>query len=108
MLAFFGPHWSIIPAIFLAQFFLFLNTGPLNAAIVNSVSAAIRATAIAVELFLIHILGDVPSPQIIGWVSDHTNLRIGLGLTLLAMLGSSAALFAGAKFAPQIAASSQS
>jgi hypothetical protein len=108
MLAFFGPHWSIIPAIFLAQFFLFLNTGPLNAAIVNSVSATIRATAIAVELFLIHILGDVPSPQIIGWVSDHTNLRIGLGLTLLAMLGSSVALFAGAKFAPQISRPSQS
>jgi MFS family permease len=102
MLAFFGPHWSIIPAIFLAQFFLFLNTGPLNAAIVNSVSATIRATAIAVELFLIHILGDVPSPQIIGWVSDHTNLRMGLGLTVFAMMGSSLALFAGARFAPQI------
>lgn len=102
MLAFFGPHWAIIPAIFLAQFFLFLNTGPLNAAIVNSVSATIRATAIAVELFLIHILGDVPSPQIIGWISDHTNLRIGLGITMLAMLGSSAALFAGSRFAPEI------
>jgi len=103
VLAFFGPHWAIIPAIFLAQFFLFLNTGPLNAAIVNSVSATVRATAIAVELFMIHALGDVPSPQIIGWLSDRTNLRIGLGLTLLAMLGSAVALFAGAKFAPQIA-----
>lgn len=102
LLAFFGPHWAIIPGIVLAQFFLFLNTGPLNAAIINSVSAAIRATAIAVELFIIHAIGDVPSPQIIGWVSDHTNLRIGLGLTLLAMLGSAVALFAGAKFAPRI------
>jgi MFS family permease len=102
LLAFFGPHWVIVPSIFVAQFFLFLNSGPLNTAIVNSVSAAIRATAIAVELFLIHLLGDVPSPQIIGWVSDHTNLRIGLAVTLLAMLGSAASLFAGAKYAPQI------
>jgi MFS family permease len=99
MLAFFGPHALIVPAIFIAQFCLFLNTGPLNAAIVNSVSAAVRATAIAVELFVIHALGDVPSPQIIGWVSDHSNLRIGLAVTLLAMLASAVALFAGSRYA---------
>jgi MFS family permease len=105
MLAFFGPHSTIVPAIFVAQFCLFLNTGPLNAAIVNSVGAAIRATAIAVELFVIHALGDVPSPQIIGWVSDHSNLRIGLAVTLLAMLASAASLFWGARYAAPLAES---
>jgi len=105
MLAFFGPHSTIVPAIFVAQFCLFLNTGPLNAAIVNSVGAAIRATAIAVELFVIHALGDVPSPQIIGWVSDHSNLRIGLAVTLLAMLASAASLFWGAGYAAPLAES---
>jgi MFS family permease len=104
MLAFFGPHATIIPAIFAAQFALFLNTGPLNAAIVNSVSAAIRATAIAVELFVIHALGDVPSPQVIGWVSDHSNLRIGLALTLVAMAASAASLFAGARYSRPVEA----
>ena len=104
MLAFFGPHAVILPAIFVAQFALFLNTGPLNAAIVNSVPAAIRATAIAVELFVIHALGDVPSPQIIGWVSDHSNLRVGLAVTLLAMAGSAGTLFAGSRYAPRMAA----
>jgi MFS family permease len=99
MLAFFGPRSLIMPAIFAAQFCLFLNTGPLNAAIVNSVSATIRASAIAVELFVIHILGDVPSPQIIGWVSDHSNLRVGLAITLVAMLASALCLFAGARYA---------
>ena len=39
ILVFFGPRARTIPALFLAEFFLFLNTGPLNAAIVNSVSA---------------------------------------------------------------------
>src|SRR5207302_8664452 len=44
--AFYGnPAW-IFPSFFVAEFFLFLNTGPLNAAIVNSVAAPIRATAI--------------------------------------------------------------
>src|SRR5271163_3622123 len=46
-LVFFGPvAWSI-PALFAAEFFLFLNTGPLNAAICNSVSAGVRSSAIA-------------------------------------------------------------
>ena len=55
-----GP--LMIPAIALAAFFLLLNTSPLNAAVINSVGAHIRATAIAVNIFIIHILGDVPSP----------------------------------------------
>ena len=38
-LVFFGPTTWIVPSLFAAEFFLFLNTGPLNAAIVNSVSA---------------------------------------------------------------------
>ena len=48
---------GMYPAIFVAEFFLLLNTAPLNAALVNSVSGRIRATAIAVNLFTIHILG---------------------------------------------------
>ena len=61
-LVFFGPpKWSIA-ALFAAEFFLFLNTGPLNAAICNSVSAAVRSSAIALKLFLIHMLGDTFSP----------------------------------------------
>ena len=40
ILVFFGPHSTTIPALFLAEFFIFLNTGPLNAAIVNSVGGA--------------------------------------------------------------------
>jgi hypothetical protein len=64
------PAWAV-PALFAAEFFLFLNTGPLNAAIVNSVSGPIRATAIACNLFIIHCFGDTFSPQIIGAISDR-------------------------------------
>jgi MFS family permease len=101
ILLFFGPHSWAIPSLFLAEFFLFLNTGPLNTAIVNSVSAPVRATAISINLFCIHFFGDTFSPQVIGAVSDRTNLRIGLGVTLVSMLISCAILWFGARFAPK-------
>jgi predicted MFS family arabinose efflux permease len=104
-LVFFGPpKWSI-PALFVAEFFLFLNTGPLNAAICNSVSSGVRSSAIALELFLIHFLGDTFSPQIIGAISGVSNLRIGLGLTLVTLILSGVLLFAGARFAPRLSES---
>lgn len=99
-LLFFGPRSWAIPALFVTEFFLFLNTGPLNAAIVNSVSAPVRATAISVNLFCIHFFGDTFSPQIIGAISDRSNLRIGLGATLIFLVISSVILRLGARFAP--------
>jgi MFS family permease len=70
-----------LPAIFLAEFFLFLNTGPLNAVILGCVPAQIRATAMAVNIFFIHVLGDAISPAIIGAISDRTDLHIGVMIT---------------------------
>jgi len=103
-LVFFGPTAWSIPALFAAEFFLFLNTGPLNAAICNSVSSTVRSSAIALNLFLIHMLGDTFSPQIIGHISGmaHSNLRIGLGLTLVTLILSGVLLFAGARYAPRL------
>jgi MFS transporter, Spinster family, sphingosine-1-phosphate transporter len=100
IMLFFGPHKWAVPSLFAAEFFLFLNTGPLNTAIVNSVSAPVRATAISINLFCIHFFGDTFSPQIIGAISDRSNLNIGLGATLVTLLISSAILFMGARFAP--------
>lgn len=101
-LVFFGPKAWAIPALFAAEFFLFLNTGPLNAAIVNSVPASVRATAIALNLFFIHFFGDTFSPQIIGWLSDRSTLSLALGATLIALVVSSVILRAGARFAPEL------
>jgi MFS family permease len=102
-LVFFGPPKWAIPSLLAAEFFLFLNTGPLNAAIVNSVSAPVRATAVSINLFCIHFFGDTFSPQIIGAISDRTrNLRLGLGLTLISLVVSCGILLVGARFAPQL------
>jgi MFS transporter, Spinster family, sphingosine-1-phosphate transporter len=102
-LVFFGPpHWAV-PALLAAEFFLFLNTGPLNAAIVNSVSAPVRATAVSINLFCIHAFGDTFSPQIIGAISDRTrNLRLGLGVTLASLIVSCIILRIGSRYAPSL------
>jgi MFS family permease len=102
ILLFFGPRAWVIPSLVAAEFFLFLNTGPLNTAIVNSVAAPVRATAISINLFCIHFFGDTFSPQIIGAISDHSNLSIGLGATLVTLAISCAILFGGARHAPRL------
>ena len=100
ILLFFGPTRWAVPALLGAEFFLFLNTGPLNTAIVNSVSAPVRATAVSVNLFCIHFFGDTFSPQIIGRIADRSTLRIGLGATLISLVASCIILLIGSRFAP--------
>ena len=92
----------MIPAIAVAAFFLLLNTAPLNAAVINSVDAHIRATALAVNIFIIHILGDVPSPTLMGYVADKRSLQAAFVLPVIAMAVSSAILFYGMRFAPAV------
>ena len=57
-----------------AQLCLFLSTGPINAALVNLVIASERATAIALSVFAIHLLGDALSPFLVGALSDIFSL----------------------------------
>lgn len=92
----------MIPAIAIAAFFLLFNTAPLNAAVINSVDAHIRATALAMNIFVIHILGDVPSPTMMGWVADRQSLQAAFILPVIAMVISSVILFYGMKFAPAV------
>jgi MFS transporter, Spinster family, sphingosine-1-phosphate transporter len=92
----------LFPAITLGEFFLLLNTAPLNAAVVDSVGAKIRASAIAVNIFTIHILGDASSPWIIGWISDHHSLKLGFLVTIVAVAIGAVILFYGQRFAPRI------
>ena len=95
-----GP--IMLPGIGIAAFFLLLNTSPLNAAVVNSVGAHIRATAIAANIFIFHLLGDVPSPTMMGWVADRRSLQFSFVLPVIAMGLSSAILFYGMRFAPAV------
>jgi hypothetical protein len=101
--ALFNKGSLMIPAIGVVAFFLLLNTAPLNAAVINSVDAHIRASALAVNIFIIHLLGDVPSPTMMGWLADRRSLQAAFILPIIAMGISSAILFYGMRFAPAVA-----
>lgn len=103
IVALFNKGRLMIPAIGVAAFFLLLNTAPLNAAVINSVGAHIRVTALSVNIFIIHVLGDMPSPVMMGWVADRRSLQAAFVLPVIAMGISSAILFYGMRFAPAIA-----
>lgn len=65
---------TYLAALVAGQLLLFASTGPINDVIVAVVPPAERATASAVSIFVIHALGDVPSPALVGALSDRTSL----------------------------------
>jgi len=60
--------------LFVAELLLFLSTGPVNVVIVGVVPVGSRAMAMAVSIFVIHLLGDAISPPIIGVLADISSL----------------------------------
>ena len=66
--------WGLM---FIAVFCLFFNTGPTNTILANVTSPAIRATAFAVNILVIHALGDVISPVVIGILADKFSMEVG-------------------------------
>ena len=76
VVAFVSPNrWVFVPAMIVTQLLMFASTGPINSAIVNVVAPTERARALALSILGIHILGDVPSPPLIGALSDATSLE---------------------------------
>jgi MFS family permease len=78
-----AAYWTAIVA---AELCLFASTGPINSAIVNVVSPHMRATAVALSIFTIHLLGDVPSPSLVGALSDARSLGEAVLIIPLAVL----------------------
>lgn len=66
---------------FLAVFGLFLNTGPAFTLLANVTTPSIRATAFAVNIFVIHFFGDAFSPAIMGGIADVSDLHTAFMLT---------------------------
>lgn len=77
--------WVVVTATFLAskrfgaflaffalgEFFLFMLQAPVAAIGMWSVPPPLRPLAISMTTCCIHLLGDVPSPPLIGWLEDH-------------------------------------
>ncbi|HUB02302.1 MAG TPA: MFS transporter [Terriglobales bacterium] len=101
-IALYANGHRMLAGVVAAEFLLLVNTSPLNAALINSVGAHVRATAIAVNIFVIHLLGDASSPWVIGYLSDHQSLGAGLFATIVAIALSVAILSYGMRFAPAL------
>ena len=88
----------VFPIVFLAEFFLFFNMSPLNAAIISVVHSKMRATAMALNILFIHVLGDAISTWVIGKVSDMTgSLTFGVLVGPVAIFAGGLILLMGAK-----------
>jgi predicted MFS family arabinose efflux permease len=72
-----SPNPAIFwPAMGASLFCLFLNYGPLNAAMVNVLPGNARARGVGLHTTTIHLFGDACSPFLIGLASDAIGLRI--------------------------------
>ena len=100
--ALFATGKPMVIGIFVAEFLLLLNTGPLNAAVISSVGPHVRAAALAANIFIFHLFGDVPSAALIGYVSDKYSLQLAFLGPVIAIALSSAILFYGMRFAPAL------
>jgi MFS family permease len=78
----------IYGGIFMAEFFMFMNTGPCNAIIANVTLPNMRGVAYAVAVFAIHFLGDIWSPVLIGKVADLYGDSDAMRTTIGRMLAS--------------------
>jgi hypothetical protein len=75
-----------LTAIIAAEVLIFMCTGPINSAIVNLVSPLERATAVGLSVFAMHFLGDIPSPPLIGMLSDASSLERAVLVVPVAVL----------------------
>ena len=90
----FPVAWILL---FGAVFFVFLNTGPSNAALANVAAPKIRATAFAANILVIHALGDAISPPLIGAVAGYCDMNIAFLVISGTMLISGIIWLAGMK-----------
>jgi MFS transporter, Spinster family, sphingosine-1-phosphate transporter len=87
-------------AMFFAIFFLFLNTGPSNTALANVSLPAVRATAFAVNIFVVHALGDVQAFWLLGYIGGHTNMHVAFLFVSGIILLSGVVWLIGVKYLP--------
>jgi MFS family permease len=71
LLMLFSPFPLAWVWLFLAAFFLFFCTGPSNTILANVIRPSTRAAAFGLNILLIHLLGDVLSPPLMGSLVDH-------------------------------------
>jgi predicted MFS family arabinose efflux permease len=93
----FPAAWFLM---FAAVFFIFLNTGPSNTALANVAPPKVRATAFALNILVIHALGDAAAFPTIGFIAGHTNMNVAFLFVSVIMLVAAIAWLMGVKYLP--------
>ncbi|MBA3503985.1 MAG: MFS transporter [Deltaproteobacteria bacterium] len=77
--AFLAPnYWMFFALAFVAEVGLFMSTAPINAILLRTAPAVMRASAMAVAIFAIHLFGDLWSPSLVGLFLDHLPLALAM------------------------------
>jgi MFS family permease len=74
---------SAMSLLAISIFLLFLCTGPINTLILESVPVNVRSSAMAVSIFMIHLFGDMWSPEIVGRLADYMNHDLQKAILIL-------------------------
>lgn len=91
-----GTLNTCLTMMFFAEFFVFAYSGPYHAAIVETVPVTMRSMAFALDIFIIHALGDAVSPFLLGVVSDAAGLPVAIFIAMLYLLaGGGVSILAG-------------
>ena len=93
-----GSKTAAIILLSLAIMLVFLQNGPMQAAIVASTDIKVRSMAFALNIFIIHALGDAISPAFIGKVSDMFDIRIGILFSLVFVIPAGLFAMAASKY----------
>ncbi|MBA3454558.1 MAG: MFS transporter [Deltaproteobacteria bacterium] len=70
--------WMFFVCAGIAEVGLFLSTSPINVIMLRAVPAYMRASAMAVAIFSIHLFGDLWSPSLLGLMMDYAPIVIAM------------------------------
>ena len=70
--------WMFFALAGIAEIGLFMSTAPINAILLRTAPAVMRASAMAVAIFAIHLFGDLWSPPLVGLFLDHLPLTLAM------------------------------
>ncbi|CAN5737178.1 MFS transporter [soil metagenome] len=72
-----SPLWFFV-LVFFCILALFLSTSPINAVVLGAVPSGLRASAMALSIFAIHVFGDLWSPPLVGILADHVAIELAM------------------------------
>lgn len=82
----FGLALHSLVLFFFSAFFMLWHVGVASALIFDVTDAGVWNTANALAMFIMHLLGDIPSPVIVGYISDKASLTTAFAILPIAMV----------------------